>query len=589
MRNKKTEWCVSHHQLAAGMNLGNGRWVGGCKKRIALTATPVFHAPGDMVGLCHAINTSPEFQQLEYWSLDKQGTTINPAAVKAFKKHTDRVKDDILNLPAIHQQTLNYAPGMLPDEVVAYNTHLQNAQRLRMRMEQSKLSTKDLQKLMLLMQRMQQTLISPRLAETGADYFKKNVAEITRAATRHTGALTTLYDHICHLQDNGHARVMVACNHVVLMRIAKAYMEREAASGHRDVGKVFIYDGHLTLPQRQAERKAFLEEKNAVLLLSIGAGGTGLHVVPKAGVPKTHYCRACIFWGSRPFSPQQVKQTMKRIHRIGQVYEVFVTHLISKGSVDYAINCVHQDKSGLANAITDDDWSNCDEVGGNWRKTGRIVDNCSQMAPDGTFMDTARPVVMLPPSATAAAAAGLAGAQAVGQSLASQFFRPPVVKIEAPGSPGARAGASALAASASASASALGKRPLMLPTSSVARKKPTVPARPPPTGPPDPPFVRVRTANGTMTLPTPEARRLGYTIPSTYQAGFSGPSSVQPPVRPVTAPPRRALPLPTAGGLNFRPASMQTSAPPSASALATQAARMAGASGASGANAWALM
>ena len=34
-----------------------------------------------------------------------------------------------------------------------------------------KISTQDLQRLMLLLQRMQQMLISPRLAEKGADFF----------------------------------------------------------------------------------------------------------------------------------------------------------------------------------------------------------------------------------------------------------------------------------------------------------------------------------------------------------------------------------------------------------------------------------
>ena len=67
MRNPDTEWCVAHNQLARGVNMGNGAWAGGCKKRIGLTATPVFNKPLDLVGLCKALHTAVQFQSKEYW------------------------------------------------------------------------------------------------------------------------------------------------------------------------------------------------------------------------------------------------------------------------------------------------------------------------------------------------------------------------------------------------------------------------------------------------------------------------------------------------------------------------------------------
>jgi hypothetical protein len=94
-----------------------------------------------------------------------------------------------------------------------------------------------------------------------------------------------------------------------------------------------------------------------------------------------------VFWGSRPFSPQQVWQTLKRIHRIGQKHPVVVNHIIAPGSVDGAIKKLHKDKSGLAAAVVDGDWSSVDAVLGNWKDRGRIVDSCLPVGADGNFID----------------------------------------------------------------------------------------------------------------------------------------------------------------------------------------------------------
>ena len=391
--------------MSKGISI-NGKLHGGCKKRIALTATPVFNKPLDMVGLCKAINTITAFQTKEYWSLDKKCKTINPATVKAFQRHTDRVKDDILNLPPIHQSHHNFQAMLGPENAGAYNSILIATRALRMRMEKSKVNAVDMQKLMGFLQKMQQMLVSPVLSEHGVAALKKSSELVESAAVLGSGSLAALHDRIRILQSKGHNRIMIACCHVYPMRIAMAYLH------HHDpaLAKLFLYDGTLSLPKRQDERLAFLDAEKALLFLSIGAGGCGLHLVPPATnqitgepMPMTSYCRACIFWGSRPFSPAQVWQTLKRIHRIGQSYEVFVEHLIAFGSVDYAIEQVHKDKSGLASAIVDDDWSNCDDQGGNWKKTGRIVDSCLDMLEDGNFPDHKKPLDESPPASPTSA------------------------------------------------------------------------------------------------------------------------------------------------------------------------------------------
>ena len=393
----------------------NGEQVGGCIKRVAISATPIFNGPMDIVGVCKCMGASPEFLDKRVWSLDKQCKTINPATTKAFQKHTDRVKDEILKLPEIHQETIDFRPELELDDVHIYNNYLNAARKLKLSMEKSgKSQSQDLQKLMLLLARMQQILVSSRLAETGAEHFKKHPEEVPLAAEGETGSLKTLHREILRFQREGHSKVIIAACHVTIMHIAAAYLDRKGAENPEDsIGNIFTYDGTCSMQRRTEERMQFMATDKSVLFLSIGAGGTGLHLVPSnpSKREKNEFCRAMLFWGSRPFSPQQVWQTLKRIHRIGQRFECYVRHIIAQGSVDHAIEEIHEDKSGLANAVVDNDWSNCDEAGGEWRSKGRIVDMCCPVDDDGNFMpqpssrmpgkDQARPAS---PSLTAARA-----------------------------------------------------------------------------------------------------------------------------------------------------------------------------------------
>ena len=438
LRNEHTEWNRSHNQLAKGI-VDNGVRTGGCNKRTALTATPVFNAPSDMVGLCKALHTSLDFQDKHNWS-DPQGRKINKNTIKRFQEHTDRVKDSILDLPPLVDQTQSFAPQLCAQEAEDYNTHLDGATRIRMSMETtSNVSSADLQKLMNMLQRMQQMLVSPRLAEVGADYFDKHPDEIEAAASRSTGALEALRASIQEKRSQGHARIIVACNHVMLMRIAKAFVRRTMP----DVGSLMMYDGSLTQKQRQVQHQAFFAAEKAVLFLSIGAGGTGLHLVPtRADTPVEGFCRTMIFWGSRPWSPKQVLQASKRIHRLGQKHQVTIQHLVAEGSVDWAISRVHKDKEALANAVVDNDWSNCND-NGEWKLNRRVVDNCMRMLPDGTFPELSelrlpsRPAS--PSSGGGSSGGGSSGCGSMAaaheaavrtamaqQPLASRYFRQPL-------------------------------------------------------------------------------------------------------------------------------------------------------------------
>ena len=99
MRNAETEWAVSHKRLAENSSM-----------RFGMSGTLVCNRPSDMVGICVAVNAAPIYQNPHHWSIDRNFATINPATVREFRRSVDRVTDDILNLPPMHQETVSFQP-----------------------------------------------------------------------------------------------------------------------------------------------------------------------------------------------------------------------------------------------------------------------------------------------------------------------------------------------------------------------------------------------------------------------------------------------------------------------------------------------
>lgn len=394
MRNPDTGWCVAHHRLAQS-----------CKRRYALTATPVFNKPLDMVGLMKSINATHSkhnFQDKAFWSTDNKFNTINAQACTLFQEHVYRNRDTILKLPAVIDKTVRFNPELCAENALKYNAILQEARNLKLQIDNSaKKDSKDLQKLMSMMQRLQQMLVSPLLAEKTAKVFKEKPALIDLAIQSPTGALKALAACVKDLFENhGIKRLVVACDYVELMKIGRRYIEKNT-----DIdGVMFQFDGSLSQQERKEVKRGFLEnEKPTILFLSIGAGGTGLHLV---GNPSER--SAIIFCFSSPFSPAQIRQTYKRIHRIGQAHEVHVRHLVAYGSVDYAIRKGHVCKQNLADYVVDGNKKALGEMaeiaanlaraaskedqsveigttGCTWKQMGRYVDICTTMDENGNF------------------------------------------------------------------------------------------------------------------------------------------------------------------------------------------------------------
>ena len=363
MRNPLTAWTKGHEIIASN-----------AIKTVGLTATPVFNSPRDLCGICTAMDI-PDLKDTKTWFHDKEKTRVNTDTIRSFReKYVHRADDSILQLPPITHEFKTFEVFVPPDAVTDYNETLRRARRIRLAIEHNGRAKKgELEKLMSLLQTNQQRLVSPILADAGALGLKDDPELVDRAASQETGCLMALRDSLMDLKCRGFSRVMVAACHTSLLKIADRYLHKNCP----ECGDVMTYDGSLTLKKRSKVIHDFLGGQNTVLLMSIEAGGTGLHLVP--GV------NAVIFWGSRPFSPMQVLQTSKRVHRIGQEHPVFVLHLVAKGSVDDAINMVHGDKLALSKAVLDMEIDGIEAEGGRWRTTGRIVDCCKFLNENGIF------------------------------------------------------------------------------------------------------------------------------------------------------------------------------------------------------------
>ena len=378
MRNPESKWCESHSKLSQMS-----------RKRLLLSGTFVVNKPLDLAGLAKAGDAPRgliDFQDKRSWTLDKSHKTINRKTVLAFRElHIDRATDAVLDppLPLIEREAVNYDVNVSPDDAEVYNSIRCDAKTMKLQLERagSGPSAKDMQRLMSVLTLMQQFAICPLLAQIGAAKMKSDETLMLEATKPHnvTGSFYALRDELNDLQRKGHRKIVVAANHVVILKILRLWIDSTCPQ----FGKTYLYCGEIEAKARLAVKKGFLTVgERSLLLLSIGAGGTGIHLVPG--------CEAMVFWGSMPFSPAQVNQCLKRIHRMGQTCpqtgKVTVRHLIPYGSVDYGIATAHGDKLRLIDFVQDGDSSGFGDNSDNqWRKCMRIVDECKKMLPCGNF------------------------------------------------------------------------------------------------------------------------------------------------------------------------------------------------------------
>lgn len=141
----------------------------------------------------------------------------------------------------------------------------------------------------------------------------------------------------------GGEKVMVAAHHrPVVTRFAKAF------------GGLRI-QGEQTLKAKEADKARFQTESVAeapVISVSIAAGGVG-HTLTAAHIGiQAEQC----------WTPGEVNQMAKRIHRIGQTHDVDYTIAIVPGTIDESMWTMIGDKQGVVSAVLDGEVSTADQA-----------------------------------------------------------------------------------------------------------------------------------------------------------------------------------------------------------------------------------
>ncbi len=109
-----------------------------------------------------------------------------------------------------------------------------------------------------------------------------------------------------------------------------------------------LYTGSMTSQEREAAHNRFLKDPNArVMCASLRAAGVGL-----TWTVANHVYHLDSWW-----NPQVLNQANDRVHRIGQDRPVFVTRLISAGTIEEAIEDLLASKVDIFNMIFSDEFT----------------------------------------------------------------------------------------------------------------------------------------------------------------------------------------------------------------------------------------
>jgi SNF2 family DNA or RNA helicase len=155
-------------------------------------------------------------------------------------------------------------------------------------------------------------------------------------------------------------RVCLFAMHTSVLAVAASVL---AAS---DLGvKVVFYTGAVSTRTRAENLEYFRTTSDrVVLLLTIAAGGIGLHIGNGAN--------QVVFWGSCGFTPASRDQAIRRLLRYGQESKVDVYDVYASNTVEDGIRSIHTVKSAVTSAVVDRDLGPLQEVGGD--RLLRIVD-----------------------------------------------------------------------------------------------------------------------------------------------------------------------------------------------------------------------
>jgi hypothetical protein len=367
--NTRSALCNAHAQLSQK-----------CKQRILMTGTACLNKPSDIAGIAKAGNAISvehdlHYQNVKSWRIKQSSTTTvnTDTVVKWRDEFVDRyeMQNEDMQLPLLEHVPVHFDALFNFEEYKEYEAILNEANQLRSYRNLDRTNNE-----LILMQavvKMSQFLVSPLLARLGAKKFEGSEQNLKDSIKNPSDSLLALYKQIRHLRKAGHIKCIVASASVASITIAAYGMKK---STEYNFGEVFMFTGKQSHQDREMSKTRFLESKKAVMFLSIGAGSTGLHLVPG--------CECMILWGMSSYTPAIIDQCVSRIYRVGQMApltgKITIVHLLSYGSADFAVASLHKDKERLIKLIQGGDSSEFKRKNNStWKHSERLVDECSPL------------------------------------------------------------------------------------------------------------------------------------------------------------------------------------------------------------------
>jgi len=330
--------------------------------------------------------------------------TVSTRTAALYRETQHRVTEEVLKLPPMHRVVRHFHIRLRPADASEYMGEWEVMRRLRVQMNADARGRGALLiALLAKLQKLRQLIVSPRLYAEGASNARGDAASAIAAGG--SGFLDALASLVAEIAPR-HPRFVIVAESVGILQVCVALVRAAVPLEWHGT-----YDGSLSGQRRDALVKAFLGCKSGVLGLSLKAGGVGLNLVP--GV-------TAMVMLSQSFSPADTRQVEKRIHRCGQTSEVSIYHLLARGSPDWALTKVHEDKLALEAGVVNDDWSgvSADKC---WRQAGRIADLCAAVDPaTGNLIESSEPPPPRQGGAAKADAAAAAGSSSGGSGSGSR-------------------------------------------------------------------------------------------------------------------------------------------------------------------------
>ena len=367
---------------------------------IGLTATPVCNYPSDIAAIFKVLDMPEipcgedmvDLKDKRDW-VDGSGlaeTTVSlaqPYMVSAPKR-------DVVHLPPLIMRDVPFDPKLSRRAAVFYNETLDKALGELDADEHSKDERKNVLNAVmklrfLLMCEKLVNIPSLRCGFRGSPpgpYIRRANA-VEWAETNSNGLLEMLFKRVrraliaMRKSDPSNRRVIIASDFVAPLLVARRHLERKQSDSKTLKSCTFFdFNGEMDNEDRDAAIDTFLKTQDAVLFLSIKAGGVGLNITP---------CSRMIFFGAMPWSPATLDQCVARIRRIGCTDKVpfVVEKLRAKGSADDAILKMHEGKQHLIDAVMHDDMDSA-ELYSEWKKCVAVIRDCAHVSVEtGNFIN----------------------------------------------------------------------------------------------------------------------------------------------------------------------------------------------------------